>query len=458
MFFARRTALLRLTAMSALVASAVLTADALHPERAFCPLEQACDAARESALGSVLGVPTSLLGMLAFGGLFLLTLLPVEWSRSLLRPAGALAALAGVGFVAYQALVLHTYCPLCLVADVAGFVAGVITLSWPAPPVRLSGKRLPGEALPRRVAWTVAASLAVLAPFVWPRPEAPAWVEITPLADADLLFEATDPTATEAASTAPAATHAHGSAARAPSPGHALPPARWAGDPASATGRPPTPPTPPERPAAAAVHAAHAAPTLEPTATTAALTTAPPPPTATPAPPAPTVQPVRVVEYLNAYCQHCRATHQRLEDVLAQLDHPVQVRRIYTWGGQGYPLWARACVFAATQGLEDAMFRELLKSRRESPQEIRAAAQRAGVDAAGLEQALRATAVPSRLERDATLMRSARLQGLPTLDIGRRRLMGAQSEAELTGAMRAAVADLRVTLTMAPPAPRSSDS
>jgi protein-disulfide isomerase len=41
--------------------------------------------------------------------------------------------------------------------------------------------------------------------------------------------------------------------------------------------------------------------------------------------------------------------------------------------------------------------------------------------------------------RDRDLARSAGLRGLPTLDIGRRRLMGEQSEAELREAVEAAL-------------------
>ena len=116
MDFARRTAFLRLTAMAALIASAILTADALNPGRAFCPLEEACNAARNSDLGSFFGVPTSVLGMGAFGGLFLLTLLPIEWTRHLLWPLGFLGGAAGIVFAGYQVFVLQSFCPLCLVA------------------------------------------------------------------------------------------------------------------------------------------------------------------------------------------------------------------------------------------------------------------------------------------------------------------------------------------------------
>ena len=442
MFFARRTALLRLTAMAALVASAVLTADALHPDRAFCPLEQACSAARESALGSIFGVPTSILGMLAFGGLFVLTMLPVEWSRPLLRPAGAVAALAGVGFVAYQALVLHTYCPLCLVADGAGFIAGVVTITWPRPPVRLSGRRLAGEPMPRRVAWTVAAALAALAPFVWPRPQAPAWIEITPLAAADLHVEGEASPEAGSSSQAPASSSETSAGA---SLAEGLPPAPWAvrGTSAPATGQVALATAPlPSR------SDGTAAPSRTPPVASAAPAAAPPPP--------PAVTPILVVEYLNAYCQHCRATHENLDQVLARLEHPVRIRRIYTWGGKGYPIWARACAYAREQGLEDEMFRQLLHSTRETEAEVFAAARRAGVDPSGLGQAFRAVQVPPALERDAELMRSAGLQGLPTLDIGRRRLMGAQSRAELAAALQAALAEIPSAPAVRPA--RSTDS
>ncbi len=142
MYDGRRISALRLTALSALTVSAILTADSLHPGRAFCPLAAACEKARSSALGKILGIPTSVLGMAAFGGLFLLSMLPVEYSRRLLRPSGFLAALVGAALFGYQAVVIKSFCPLCLVADTAGLVAGLIVLTWPKTPVRRSGRRL----------------------------------------------------------------------------------------------------------------------------------------------------------------------------------------------------------------------------------------------------------------------------------------------------------------------------
>ena len=141
-----------------------------------------------------------------------------------------------------------------------------------------------------------------------------------------------------------------------------------------------------------------------------------------------------VLEYLNAFCSHCRATHARLDRVVAGFDRPVRRHRVYVWSSREVPLWAKACAVAAQQGLEDAMFDALLETDRQDDRSIRAAAARAGVDLSGLD----APDVVDRLERDRRRFSQARLEGLPTFDVGRRRLMGEQSEGELLEALRAA--------------------
>ena len=148
---------------------------------------------------------------------------------------------------------------------------------------------------------------------------------------------------------------------------------------------------------------------------------------------------VLVVEYLNAYCEHCRATHQNLDAVIASIDVPVRRRRIYAWGSHGYPLWARACAYAHELGKEEELFAELLRTRSQHPTEVYRAARRVGIDPRALQRAVRRPP-PPRLVRDCRIMVAAGLQGLPTLDIGRRRLMGGQSESDLVGAIRAATA------------------
>ena len=210
MYFTWRTALLRLAAMVGLAASAVLTVDTLHPGRAFCPLETACNAARESPLGSVLGIPTSSIGIAAFTGLVVLTLLPPLWARRLLRPAGVLAGVAGQAFVFYQAVFLDSFCPLCVVADAAAIFASVLILTWPPVHVWMTGDGVPGEPHGRRAAFVLLFMAVAIAPFAWPRDENPGWVELSDDAMAmafedEPVEEAADPVPDEPAPPPPVA-------------------------------------------------------------------------------------------------------------------------------------------------------------------------------------------------------------------------------------------------------------
>jgi predicted DsbA family dithiol-disulfide isomerase len=149
-----------------------------------------------------------------------------------------------------------------------------------------------------------------------------------------------------------------------------------------------------------------------------------------------------VVQYLNAFCPHCRATHNRLSRVLSEVQEPLRKRRVYTWASNDYPLWARACAFAQTAGLEERMFEELMRARNQGSTEIYAAAKRAGLDVRRMRTALSDPRPPRRLVRDRQLVSRARITKLPTLDIGRRRLMGEQSEAELRDAVTVALTTL----------------
>jgi predicted DsbA family dithiol-disulfide isomerase len=150
---------------------------------------------------------------------------------------------------------------------------------------------------------------------------------------------------------------------------------------------------------------------------------------------------VVLVEYLNPFCAHCRATHERLERVLARFDAPVRRRRVHVWSSDRPPAWAAACACAEPHGLSGALFDALLEEDRDGPQAVRNAARRVGLDPRALEACADAPETQARLARDRQALLAARLQGLPTLDIGRRRLMGEQSEDELLDALRAAAAE-----------------
>jgi 2-hydroxychromene-2-carboxylate isomerase len=132
--------------------------------------------------------------------------------------------------------------------------------------------------------------------------------------------------------------------------------------------------------------------------------------------------------------------HRRIHSVLHALGVEGRFRRVYTWSSHDYPLWARALVYAHTVGKEDRLFEELLVAKSQRVDEVFAAANRAGLDVAALRQALQDPTPPARLVRDRDLAQKARLQGLPTIDIGRRRMMGEVSEADVRDAIQAALA------------------
>ena len=441
----RRTATLRAIALVAIGVSAVLTADHLMPGRAFCPLADACAAAAESKLGSLYGVPTAALGIAAFGALFLLTLLPPVWVRRTVPTAGILAAMGGIGLFTYQLLALDAFCPLCLVADTAGVVAGLATLAWPPLPFRRSGRIVSVESISSRVAWCLGVALVALVPFAVPREQDPGWEAITPLADAAFDLPVEEPLVRAPRTTTAAVTRLPieqpglpaGSLPSAPGGAHAEAFIQAVMAPAAPEDEAPAveaalaAPDLSERPAPAAPLSAR---TEAPAALVVATVRAPTPIEAEPAP--------LMVEYLNAFCAHCRATHQRLERVVGEMRVPLRRRRVYTWAGGGVPLWARACAIAGRVGSEEPLFRELLRARNDDAGEVYAAAKRAGLDVRWLQAELARGTVPARLVRDRRLVDQARIRALPTLDIGRRRLAGSQSEEELRAAIRAAIEDL----------------
>jgi protein-disulfide isomerase len=149
---------------------------------------------------------------------------------------------------------------------------------------------------------------------------------------------------------------------------------------------------------------------------------------------------VTIVEYLNPFCVHCRRTHERLERVIPAAGVRARRHRVQVWSTATPPLWARACAAAATLGREDALWAELLRAEGESPHAIWAAARRAGLDPYALSAAVSRGDSAARIDAHRQYALSARLTRVPTIDIGRRRLQGEQSEAELRAAIQVAAA------------------
>jgi hypothetical protein len=182
-------------------------------------------------------------------------------------------------------------------------------------------------------------------------------------------------------------------------------------------------------------------PPVPPPAPTTVVPTPPPPrPAAAPAErasPKP-IPEVTLVEFLNAFCAHCRATHTRIDRAVASSSVRVRRYRVYVWSSPTPPLWAQACACAAPTGQEDALFSELLEEPRDTPEAVWAAARRAGVDVRALMAAVQRGDAAARFEGERRRVAASSIRYLPTLDIGRRRLQGEQSEEDVRRAIQAA--------------------
>ncbi len=148
---------LRLCCLVGLGASAALLVDYLGPAATFCA-ETGCGAVKASGFGFWGPLPVPVVGLVAFGTVLALSLVPR--ARPSLRWFGALAALSGLSFIALQAFVIGEFCLYCLVADGAGVAVGVA--AWaPAAGGAPFGSRL------QHWAWGALAALAIAAPLGW---------------------------------------------------------------------------------------------------------------------------------------------------------------------------------------------------------------------------------------------------------------------------------------------------
>jgi uncharacterized membrane protein len=87
-------------------------------DTAACPIGGSCEEVQESEYAEFLGVPVSLLGLLAYTALLVL----LVWDAPVARLAAAALALVGVLFSAYllvvQLFVIDAVCVWCLANDV----------------------------------------------------------------------------------------------------------------------------------------------------------------------------------------------------------------------------------------------------------------------------------------------------------------------------------------------------
>ncbi len=143
--------------------------------------------------------------------------------------------------------------------------------------------------------------------------------------------------------------------------------------------------------------------------------------------------PVTLVEFSDFQCPFCAQTTPLVEQVLAA--YPKQVRFVY----KQFPLEqihqhalaaAKASIAARNQGKFWEMHDELFKISRElTPENIRATAQRIGLDLKKLDADLASPATEKAVRDDLALGRSADVQGTPTMFINGKRVMNRSFEA-----------------------------
>lgn len=154
---------LRLVTLVALAATCASLLDYLLPSPAFCGFKAGCDEVFHSAYGRLLGVPLPVIGLLAFGGFYALTLFPRTWMGRLIGPAALTAGFCGMGLIALQLFVIGRLCPLCMITDAAALLLAAVELGMsPAKPPSARPQR------PWRWLWTGAAALAIVCPLLWP--------------------------------------------------------------------------------------------------------------------------------------------------------------------------------------------------------------------------------------------------------------------------------------------------
>ena len=154
---------IRLFVLLATAVSSALLYDYRGAAPAFCATGEGCAKIKESAWASIAGVPTPVIGLLAFIVLYSLTLLPHPRRKQLMVPTAVLGALGGIGFLLIQAFVEHTFCKLCVVVDTSAILAaGAAVAYW------FKGDEGHDGALSQG-GWGAIGAVAVVAPLLFGR-------------------------------------------------------------------------------------------------------------------------------------------------------------------------------------------------------------------------------------------------------------------------------------------------
>ena len=156
----------RLAAVLALAVSAALLVDYTRPGATFCAADSGCAAVRRSGFGYLtlgeLNIPVPVFGLLGFALLLGVALAP--GLRRWVPLVAAIGGAVGLGLFGLQWLKIGHLCSLCVSVDLLGLVAAVSgLLLW----------RGAGDANEPFVlqwgAWPALATVALVAPLLWPQ-------------------------------------------------------------------------------------------------------------------------------------------------------------------------------------------------------------------------------------------------------------------------------------------------
>jgi uncharacterized membrane protein len=123
-----RDLLLVVASLVGLLVSAYLALVDLAGGSTVCLAGTDCDAVRASAYGHVAGLPVAMLGTVFFLAVLVAALVKASWQPRVLQVLGGVGLGAALVFVGLQGLVIHAWCPYCLLADALALGIGVRVL------------------------------------------------------------------------------------------------------------------------------------------------------------------------------------------------------------------------------------------------------------------------------------------------------------------------------------------
>jgi protein-disulfide isomerase len=155
-----------------------------------------------------------------------------------------------------------------------------------------------------------------------------------------------------------------------------------------------------------------------------------------------------VVEYIDFECPFCRRMHQTMTPLVAARAPRVRVVRKHVPLTDKHPYAldaARASVCADTQDKGDAMADALFAAPEPTltPEGTEAIASRLGLDPAAFRACFSDPRTTSRIQRDTAEFDAMHGDGLPTIFIGRERIIGAVDSDELSSTLDRQLKDTR---------------